>query len=228
MLMFPRKMPIKPIIALSFVAAAITCALFFDVKQILARGQVELWQQHSPLTTAALFALLYLFVAGFSLPGTGPLTFVAGALFGVWQGVLLVSLVSALGATIGMLMSRWLLRSWVEKQYQSVLEKVNAGLARDGKLYLFSLRLIPPMPFFIVNLVFGVTHMRARTFFWVSQLGMLPLILVYVNAGANLGELDELSWSALFTSKLIVALLLLLLIPMLARYWMNWLQQRKA
>ncbi|VUD69128.1 TVP38/TMEM64 family inner membrane protein YdjZ [Thalassocella blandensis] len=223
---FPFNFNLQTRIVLVLLLAILGLFIAIDIKQYISVGQVNAWYQTHPATTLLTFVLVYLAVASFSLPGTGPLTFAAGAVFGVWQGILLVSILSAVGATGGMLLSRLLLRNWVERQYQRFIEKVNLGLERDGKWYLFSLRLIPPIPYFIVNLVFGVTHMRALTFFWVSQLGMLPLIMLYVNAGANLGQLEELSWSAIFTAKILFGFALLIVVPFALKIAMQAMQRR--
>lgn len=216
--MFPSNYKATKLLVLIMILALFTLYVRGDLNHSLSLSQASLWHETHPALSYFIFVAFYLFIACFSLPGTGPLTFAAGAIFGIWQGILLVSLISAVGATFGMLLSRWLLRRWVEARFQQAILHVQQGLEREGKLFLFCLRLIPPLPYFVVNLVFGLTHMPVRTFFWVSQLGMLPLIVIYVNAGANLGEIDELSWSAVLSGKVLWSLALLILVPIVLKY----------
>ena len=152
----------------------------------------------NPWRAALGFFALYVAYTGFSLPGAGLLSLVAGAVFGLLGGTVLVSFASTLGATIAFLVARFLLRDWVQQRFAGRLAAINRGVARDGAFYLFLLRLTPAVPFFLINLAMGLTPMRAATFYWVSQLGMLAGTVVYVNAGTQLASLasprDVLSW----------------------------------
>ena len=156
-----------------------------------------LYAEH-PWRAALGFFALYVAYTGFSLPGAALLTLVAGAVFGLARGTILVSFASSLGATIAFLVARFLARDWVQRRFAGRLAAINRGVARDGAFYLFLLRLTPAVPFFLINVAMALTPMRARTFYWVSQLGMLAGTLVYVNAGTQLASLasprDILSW----------------------------------
>jgi pyruvate/2-oxoglutarate dehydrogenase complex dihydrolipoamide dehydrogenase (E3) component/uncharacterized membrane protein YdjX (TVP38/TMEM64 family) len=179
-----------------------------------------------PLLAAAAFFAVYVGVTGLSLPGASLMTLVAGALFGLWQGFIIVSFASTLGALLSMFSSRFLLQDWVQKRFGARLAGIEAGLARDGAFYLFALRLVPVFPFFLINLAMGLTKLPGRTFWWVSQLGMLPGTLVYVNAGRELGQLDSLS--GILSPSLLGAFVLLGLFPLLARKLLERLQARRV
>lgn len=168
-----------------------------------------------PLSFAATFFGLYALATGISLPVAELMTVAAGVLFGWLEGTLLVSFASTLGATLAMLSSRFLFRDWARRQAGEHLQRLDRGLARDGAFYLFSLRLIPAIPFFLINLLAGLVPMKIRTYWWVSQLGMLPATLVYVGAGTQLGRVTSLS--SLLSPTLIGVLVLIALLPWLAR-----------
>lgn len=145
-----------------------------------------------PLATAAGFFALYVAVAALSVPGAAVLTLAAGAIFGLVRGTVLVSFASTIGATLAFLSSRYLLRDAVAARLGGRLRAVDRGIARDGAGYLFTLRLVPVFPFFAVNLVAGLTALPVSTFAWVSQVGMLPATIVFVNAGTRLAEVRSL------------------------------------
>ncbi|HEX4872602.1 MAG TPA: FAD-dependent oxidoreductase [Nevskiaceae bacterium] len=189
------------------------------------RAALEDWRAARPVLAAALFFGLYVAVTALSIPGAAVLTLAAGALFGFWQALLLVSFASSLGATLAFLSARLLLREAVLRRYGERLRTVNEGLARDGARYLFSLRLIPALPFFAINLLMGLTPIRTGTFYWVSQLGMLPGTAVYVNAGTQLGALTSLS--GILSPSLLGAFVLLGLFPWLLRGGQEWLRRRR-
>lgn len=199
-----------------------------DINQYVSLRQVQQWQGAHPLLTLLVFCLLFFLMGCFSLPGSGPLTFAAGAVFGFWVGVVVVSFISAIAATAGMLLARGVLRDWVEKRYATSMAKIHAGFDRDGPLYLFSLRLVPPLPYFVVNLAFGLTHMRALKFYWVTQLGMLPLVIVYVQAGTHLANLDGLSWHSVLSPEIVFTLVSLMLAPLLLKRALVYWQARRV
>ena len=151
------------------------------------------WKATQPLAAAATFFVVYVLVTALSLPGAALLTLAGGALFGLWQGLLVVSFASTTGATLAMLAARFVLGQSVQQRFGQRLEAINAGIAKDGAFYLFSLRLVPVFPFFLINLLMGLTQLPVRTFYWVSQLGMLPGTVVYVLAGTQLAQVDSLS-----------------------------------
>lgn len=183
------------------------------------------WYGDNGVLTVLGFSAVYVLVAALSIPGAVVLTLVAGATFGLGLGIVVVAVSSVAGATLAMLLARHLLRGWVERRYAATMLRFQRGIARDGALYLFGLRLIPAVPFFLVNLVMGLTRMPPGTFAWVSALGMLPATIVYVNAGEQIGTVaspgDILGW------RVILALLALAALPFAAR-WGVGLQRRKA
>ncbi|WP_137886031.1 FAD-dependent oxidoreductase [Pseudomonas sp. 2FE] len=179
-----------------------------------------------PGQAALLYFLAYVAVTALSLPGAALMTLLGGALFGLWQGVLLVSFASTLGAALAMLSSRFLLRDWVQRRFARQLAGVEQGMQSEGAFYLFALRLVPLFPFFMINLLMGLTRLPLLTYWWVSQLGMLPGTLVYVNAGRELGQLESLA--GILSPGLLGAFVLLGLFPLLARRLLGWLQARRA
>lgn len=184
--------------------------------------QASAWVQAHFGQAALLFTLLYVITTALSLPGAALLTLGGSALFGVGWGLLLVSFASTLGATLAFLSARFLLRDWVSRRFGDKLATFEAGMAKDGAFYLLSLRLIPLFPFFLVNLLMGLTPIRVSTYYWVSQLGMLPGTFVYVLAGSELATLT--STGKILSPGLVAGLTLLGLMPWL----MRWLQRRLA
>ena len=168
-----------------------------------------------PLHGAAAFFGAYVAVAGLSLPGAAVMTLVAGAVFGLLWGTLIVSFASSIGATVAFLASRFVLRDWVQTRFGARLRPLNEGFAKEGGFYLFTLRLIPAVPFFLINLAMGLVPIRAWTFYWVSQIGMLAGTLVYVNAGTRLAEIE--SPRGILSPGLLGAFLLLGIFPLIAR-----------
>ena len=199
----------------------------FDGQQYLTTSFFQQLYQNDPILTALVFFLIYVVITALSLPGAAVLTLLSGAIFGLVQGLVLASFASTVGATLAFVLSRTLLRDWVGKKFANHLETINRGVKKDGPFYLATLRLIPAVPFFVINLVMGLTAMRVRTFAWVSQLGMLPGTAVYVNAGVQLGLIEELSFSGILTPGLIASFVLLGLFPWLARLLMRRWQQRR-
>ena len=199
----------------------------FDGQQYLTTTFFQQLYQNDPLLTALVFFLIYVVTTALSLPGAAVLTLLSGAIFGLVHGLLLASFASTIGATLAFVLSRTLLRDWVSKKFANHLETINRGVKKDGPFYLATLRLIPAVPFFVINLVMGLTAMHVRTFAWVSQLGMLPGTAVYVNAGVQLGLIEELSFSGILTPGLIASFVLLGLFPWLARLLMRRWQHRR-
>ncbi|WP_444985013.1 FAD-dependent oxidoreductase [Halomonas mongoliensis] len=189
------------------------------------QARFQAWLAREPVTVIGGFFLLYVAMAALSLPGATLMTVLSGALFGLGWGLVIVSFASALGATLAALIARTLLRGPLERRYAGVLERVNAGIRREGALYLFTLRLIPLFPFFVINLVMGLTRMRLTTFYWVSQVGMLPGTAVFVNAGRELGELQALG--DILSPSLLASFALIGLFPWLAK-WLVALVKRRA
>lgn len=190
------------------------------------QGAFESLRVQSPILIASTFFAAYVLVAALSLPGAAIMTVAAGALFGLATGTALVSFASALGATLAFLASRFLLSNSVQRRFGDRLRAVNEGVVRDGAFYLFTLRLIPLFPFFLINLLMGLTPMRVQTFYWVSQIGMLPGTLVYVNAGTQLGRIERLS--DIGSPQLLLSFALLGVFPWIARTVVRISRKRRA
>src|SRR6185312_4419324 len=177
----------------ALIIAAIACFFVFDLSQYLSlhalkdqQQSLQAWRGEHPWLLAAGFLVGYIAMAAASLPGAALATIAAGAVFGLVEGTLLASFASSIGATLAFLASRFLFRDAVKRRSGKRLDIIDNGLKRDGAFYLFTLRLVPALPFFVINLLMGVTALPARTFYWVSQIGMLAGTLVYVNAGTQL------------------------------------------
>ncbi len=178
-----------------------------------------------PVTVIGVYMLIYIVVTALSLPGAAVMTVAGGAMFGLVTGTIVVSFASTIGATLACLVARYLLRDGVQKKFGDKLVKINEGMEKEGGFYLFSLRLVPIFPFFIINLVMGLTSIPLRTFFWVSQLGMLPGTIVYVNAGKELAKIDSLS--GILSPGLLLSFILLGLLPIITKKLLGLLRQRK-
>ena len=212
----------KKIILAVLVVAAI--ALFFgmDLDQYLTLGAIKenqekfavMLAQHPWRVTLVAF-VLYVIVVALFLPGATIMTLAMGALFGLFYGTLLVSFASTIGATIAFLVSRYLLSDFVRHRFGDRMKVIDEGMAKDGALYLFMLRLVPAFPFFLINLLMGLTQIRTRTYCWVSQLGMLAGTLVYVNAGTQLARIDRLS--GIISPEVLLSLALLGVFPLVAK-----------
>jgi len=179
-----------------------------------------------PLRTAAIFFVIYVAVTGLSLPGAALMTLVAGAIFGLLWGTVIVSFASSIGATLAFLASRFLFRESIQRRFGANLKTVNDGIERDGAFYLFALRLVPAFPFFMINLVMGLTPIRTWSFYWVSQFGMLAGTIVYVNAGTQLARIESLS--GILSPTLIISFALLGIFPLIARWVVNAIKARKV
>jgi uncharacterized membrane protein YdjX (TVP38/TMEM64 family) len=186
------------------------------------KGQVE---EHLALAIILYFGV-YLTVAGLSLPFSTPVSLIGGFLFDFWLGVVLVSFASTTGSMLAFLGSRYLFRDLVQRRLGKWIDAANHGLEKDGLYYLLTLRLIPLVPFFVVNLVMGLSRMRARTFWWVSQLGMLPATCIYVNAGKQLGSIE--SPRDVLSARLLISLALVGAAPLVFRWVVNWWRYQRA
>ncbi|MGI9251633.1 MAG: FAD-dependent oxidoreductase [Pseudohongiellaceae bacterium] len=216
----------------ALILAAVAAYFMFDLGRFLtlSYAQSQLANIHAfrdsnfPLTAALYFAL-YVVITALSIPGALVITLIGGAIFGLLWGTLLVSFASCIGATLAFLVSRLLLRDWVQRKFGNYLAPVNRGIKKDGIFYLFSIRMVPLFPFFVINLLMGLTPIRTFTYYWVSQLGMLPATVVYVNAGSELAQIDSLA--GLVNGSVLFALALLGLFPLFARLLINRLQRRR-
>ncbi len=223
----------KQIVVVTLVGLALVAWLFFDLGSFLRLetlqqriGDLRQWYANNPLLAGLIYFAGYVAVTALSLPGAAVMTLAGGALFGFWYALLLVSFASSIGATMAFLVSRVLLRDWVQKRFGRHLGAVNAGFEKDGSFYLFSLRLVPLFPFFLINLLMGLLPIRSWPFYWVSQLGMLPGTAVYINAGTQLGRLESLS--GIISAPLLGSFVLLALFPFIARWLLAQLQRRRS
>jgi len=211
----------KAILALVLIGA-IAAYFVFDLGQYLSlenfkasQAEIVAAKDANLALYIAGFFLLYVAVTGLSIPGAAIMSLVAGALFGVVVGTLIVSFASTMGATLAFLSSRYLLRDWVQGKFGERLRAVDDGLEKDGAFYLFTLRLIPVFPFFVINLLMGLTRIKTPTFFWVSQLGMLPATIVFVNAGTQISRIE--STAGLLSPTLIASFVALAFFPWAAK-----------
>lgn len=188
--------------------------------------QIEQFYSDNRILTLVLFFTIYVIVTGASLPGAAILTLGGGAIFGLGTGLLLVSFASSVGASLAFLFSRYLFKDTVQARFGNSLKSINDGIAKDGAFYLFALRLVPAFPFFVINLVMGLTSIKLKTFYWVSQLGMLAGTAVYVNAGTQLAQIE--SASGIFTFELLISFVLLGFLPFLGKKIVSILNSRKA
>jgi pyruvate/2-oxoglutarate dehydrogenase complex dihydrolipoamide dehydrogenase (E3) component/uncharacterized membrane protein YdjX (TVP38/TMEM64 family) len=226
-------MRLRQIVLLLLLALAIGAFVALDLGRFLSfeqlkASQVSFTQLHAeqPLTVAAVYFLTYVLATALSIPGAVIITLAGGAIFGLWQGLLIVSFASTVGATLAFLASRFLLRDWVEARFGQRLADINAGVNREGGFYLFTLRLIPVVPFFLINLLMGLTRMKVWTYYWVSQIGMLAGTAVYVNAGTQLAQLDSVK--GILSPALLGSFVLLGIFPLIARRIVAAVQKRKV
>lgn len=173
-----------------------------------------------------IFFILYVVVTAFALPISLLKTLLAGALFGFWPGLILVSFASSIGSTFCFLFSRYALRAYIQKKFSNYLEKINKGIETDGWLYLLFLRLSPIFPFFIINLVFGLTKMRTLEFYIVSQIGMFIATAIFVNAGVQIANINSLE--EILGFKIIASLTLIGIFPLLIKYIYNMIKNERA
>ncbi|MBU2880116.1 FAD-dependent oxidoreductase [Aliiglaciecola lipolytica] len=223
----------KRLILVIVIAALIASFFIFDLNQYLTLESLKSNQQSLAgyieanwLVAFFGYLIIYAVATALSVPGAAILTLGAGALFGFGWGLLLASFASSIGATLAFLASRFLLRDWVKSTFSKKLESIDKGIEKDGAFYLLSLRLVPIFPFFIINLVMGVTSIKTWTYYWVSQIGMLIGTAVYVNAGTQLVEINQLS--DIISGDLILSFVLLGIFPILAKFMLSALQQRRV
>lgn len=226
-----KKDTVKKITIITIAGLAIILFVAFDLHTFLSldyikQSQAQLQAQYDshPIITLAVYILIYIAVTALSLPGAVVLTLAGGALFGIVAGTIAVSIASTSGATLACFVSRFVLQKWVQEKFADKLGHINRGVDREGAFYLFSVRLIPVFPFFVINLVMGLTKMPLRTFFWVSQLGMLPGTIVFVNAGKQLGQIE--SAAGILSPSLLISFIILGLFPITAKKIMHKVRQK--
>lgn len=194
-------------------------------------SQFRDFQQQQPILVYFAAFAVYVLVTGLSLPGAAAMTLLIGWLFGFWRAAILVSFASTAGATIAFLLSRYLFGDAIQDRFGDRLEKFNAALDREGAFYLFTLRLIPVVPFFVINVVMGLTRIRVFTYWWVSQIGMLPGTCVYVYAGSTVPDLETLAardTGEILSLQLVIAFVLLGIFPLVAKWTLQRFRPRSA
>jgi uncharacterized membrane protein YdjX (TVP38/TMEM64 family) len=178
----------------------------------------------NPFSSIAIYFFTYILITSLSLPFANIITLLGGALFSFWPGLIIISFASTIGATIAFLFSRYLFKESIKKRFIKQYQKLDEGMNRDGPLYLFTLRVIPAVPFFIINLVMGITNIRLKSYIWVSQVGMLAGTAIYVNAGVHLGELENIL--EILTPGMIFSLVLLGVFPYIAKKLLNYFKKK--
>ena len=221
------------LLVLIALAAAIVAFFAFDLGRFFTldyfksqQATISAYYEAHRVKTAAIFFLVYIAVTGLSLPGAAIMTLVAGAIFGLLWGTVIVSFASSIGATLAFLASRFLFRDAIQKKFGDKLAAFNRGFEKEGAFYLFALRLVPAFPFFVINLVMGLTPIKTRTFYWVSQLGMLLGTVVYVNAGTQLARIDSLK--GILSPGLLLSFVLLGIFPLIAKKIVDTVKARKV
>ena len=220
-------------IAVILVLAVLVVAfLWFDLGRYLnleylkaRQADIDAFYHDHPVMVLGAYFAAYVAITGLSLPGAAIMTLAGGAVFGLLWGTVVVSFASTLGATVAFVVSRYVLRDGIQRRYGDRLKTINAGVERDGGFYLFTMRLVPAFPFFVRNLVMGLTPMRTLTFAWVSQIGMLPGTAVYVNAGTQLGRIESLQ--GILSPTLIGSFVLLGVFPLIAKWIVGAVKARR-
>ena len=215
-------MQVKKLILATLIIIVLILLILFDLHHYLtvehlksSKDKLNEYYQDNPLIVLGTYFLIYLTSTTFSIPGAAVLTLAGGTLFGLVAGTIVVSFASTIGATLAMLITRLILKDWVQNRFATQMRTINSGIHKEGAFYLFTLRLLPAVPFFVINLVMGLTPLRTVTFFWVSQLGMLPATLVYVNAGSELGKIQSID--DILSPQLIISFVLLGIFPLLVK-----------
>ena len=226
-------MQIKKLLLATVIAIVLILLFIFDLHHYItleylksSKLKLNFYYQDNPLLVLGAYFVIYLTSTAFSLPGAAVLSLAGGALFGLTAGTLLVSFASTIGATLAMLIARVLLRDWVQNRFAAQMKTINSGMLKEGAFYLFTMRLLPAVPFFAINLVMGLTPLRTVTFFWVSQLGMLPGTLVYVNAGSELGKIQTID--DILSPSLIISFVLLGIFPLLVKKILAVIQAKRG
>ena len=222
----------KKIVILIAIAALIAAVKIFHLDQYLTlaylKGSLDklkaLYESNTLMVIVGYF-VIYVLTTSLSLPGASPLTIAGGAIFGFWVTTLIVSFASTIGATLACLVSRFLLRDWIQSKFGDKISKINEGIEREGAFYLFTLRLIPVFPFWLINLAMGLTKMPLLKFYWVSQIGMLPGTMVFVNAGKELGKIESIK--GILSPGLIISFALIGIFPIAVKKLIAFYRSRK-
>ena len=194
---------------------------YFKAKQ----ASVDNYYNSKPIHSGVIFVSIYIILTSLSLPAAGIMTLIGGAIFGLIWGLILVSIASSSGATLAFLLSRYLFRDTVQKQFSDHLGPINEGIKNDGAFYLFTLRMVPIFPYFMINATMALTPMRTGVFFLVTLIGMLPVTALLVNAGLEISRIE--SFNDIFSNRLIVTLALLGIFPLLAKKTIELIKSRR-
>jgi len=226
-----KKSNIAKISIVLILLSVIIVFIVFDLDRFVTLSYIKASQEkfqalatEHPLIVITSYMTVYILITSLSLPGAAVLTLLGGALFGLWIGTLAVSFASTIGATLACVVSRFVLRDWVQKKLGDKIAPVNTGIEKEGAFYLFTLRLIPIFPFWAINLVMGLTKIPLRTFYWVSQIGMLAGTIVYINAGNELAKINSLS--GILSPGLIFSFVLLGIFPITVKKLMSLYKMR--
>lgn len=229
--MYKKKTAMRVLILLCAIAL-LTLFFSFDLHQKMTLEglksgleQLHAWRDGAPIQTALGYFLIYVLATALSLPGALVLTLAGGAIFGFLQGFILVSFASTVGATLAFLAARYVLRDWVQQRFGEKLKPMNDGIEKEGAFYLFTLRLVPVFPFFLINLLMGLTKMRTLTYYWVSQVGMLAGTVIYVNAGTQLATIDSLK--GIVSPAILLSLAALGLFPLITKKILDIFKKNK-
>ena len=227
------KKALQRIVIVLAVVALVVVFKFFELERYLSLAYLKSSQEsfaaiyaERQVSVIGIYMAIYIIVTALSLPGAAVLTLAGGALFGLWVGIIVVSFASTIGATLACFVSRFILRDWVQNKFGDKLRTINRGIENEGAFYLFTMRLIPAFPFFVINLVMGLTKMPLFTFYWVSQIGMLAGTIVYINAGKELAKIDSLS--GILSPGLIISFVILGLFPIMVKKVMGWYRGKKG
>ena len=226
-----KKTTTNKVIIASFIALLMAVFIYLDLGSFLTLGYLKESQGYireiylnKRLTVIASYMFIYIIVTALSLPGAAVMTIAGGALFGLSVGIVAVSFASTVGATLACFFSRFILRDWVQEKLGERFKAINEGVEKEGAYYLFTARLIPVFPFFVINLAMGLTKMPLFRFFWVSQLGMLAGTAVYVNAGREIGKIESLS--DIFSPGLFISFAILGLFPIFMKKLVDFIRKR--
>jgi len=219
------------ILIIAMIVVAICSYYYFCLEKFLSLEYVQshldfmkVYKQQHFEVFAAIFFLAYIMVAALSIPGALILTITSGALFGLFWGIIISSFASSIGATLAFLASRLILREWVQNKYRDYLVPINKGIEKEGAFYLFSIRMIPLFPFFVTNLLMGLTSISVSSFYLVSQIGMFLGTIVYVNAGTELSKITSLS--GLLSTPILLSFAFLGMLPLVTKYIVSFIRQR--
>lgn len=224
---------LRKLLIILTIAALVAAFFIFDLGRYFTLSYIKAQQarfaafyEANEFLVLSAYIGIYVVVTALSLPGAAVMTLAGGALFGLAVGTVAVSFASTIGATLACFVARFLLRDWVQGRFGEKLAAINRGVEQEGPFYLFTLRLVPLFPFWLINLAMGLTKMRLRTFYWVSQVGMLPGTVVYINAGKELGEIE--SAAGILSPGLIISFVILGLFPITAKKLMSLYRKRKG